>query len=338
MTKLILKLFAAVLAMILALLAIGVILTWAPDRPVETLRARWAQSPSQFIVLSGQSVHYRDEGPRDDPSPIVLVHGTSSSLHTWDGWVDSLKGAHRVIRMDLPGFGLTGPEVRADYSMDGYSRVVLRLLDTLGVRRFIIGGNSLGGDVAWHVAAAAPDRVDKLILVDAAGYPLVSQSIPIGFRLARIPSLSWLLQHTLPRALVQSSVENVYGDPKRVTPALVDRYYDLTLRAGNRASLGQRFAQSRPGEDMARIPSLKLPTLILWGTKDRLIPPDHAARFHRDIAASQLVMYPELGHVPHEEDAARTVADVLRFIALAPPSSPARPAAAPAATVKSHVR
>jgi len=320
MAKLILKLLAAVTGMIVALLAIGVLLTWAPDRTVESLKERWAPPPSQFIDLAGQSVHYRDEGPRDDPTPIVLVHGTSSSLHTWDGWVDSLKGTHRVIRMDLPGFGLTGPSPDADYSMQAYDRFMLRLLDTLGVRRFIIGGNSLGGDIAWRVAAALPDRVDKLILVDAAGYPLVSQSIPIGFRLARIPSLSWLLQHSLPRALVESSVRNVYGDPKRATPALVDRYYDLTLRAGNRASVGQRFAQSRPGEDSARIPALKLPTLILWGGKDRLIPPDHATRFHRDIAASQLVIYPELGHVPHEEDAARTVADVRRFIAPAPPS------------------
>ena len=320
MTKLTLKLLAAVFGMVVALLGIGILLSWAPDRTVDSLKARWAPPPSRFIELAGQSVHYRDEGPRDDSLPIVLVHGTLSSLHTWDGWVDSLKGAHRVIRMDLPGFGLTGPAVDADYSMPAYDRFVLRLLDSLGVRRFTIAGNSLGGEIAWHVAAAVPERVVKLILVDAAGYPLVSQSIPIGFRLARIPSLSWLLERSLPRALVESSVRNVYGDPKRVTPALVDRYFELTLRAGNRASLGQRFAQSRPGDEIDRIPKLKLPALILWGGKDRLIPPDHAKLFQRDIAASQLVMYPELGHVPHEEDAARTVADVLRFIA--PVSAP----------------
>lgn len=314
MTRTVLKLLAAVLATITGLLAIAVLLAWAPDRSVDSLKARWAPAPSQFITLAGQSVHYRDEGPRSDSVPIVLVHGTSSSLHTWDGWVDSLKGTRRVIRMDLPGFGLTGPAVDADYSMAAYNRFVLRLLDTLGVRHFIIGGNSLGGDVAWHVAVAVPDRVEKLILVDAAGYPLVSQSIPIGFRLARISSLSWLLQHTLPRSLVESSVKNVYGDPKRVTPAIVDRYFDLTLREGNRASLGQRFAQSRHGEDRAQIPTLKLPTLILWGAKDRLIPPEHAKLFQGDIAASQLVIFPELGHVPHEEDAAQTVATVLRFI------------------------
>lgn len=113
-------LFKAVLGLLLlavALIAGGVALAWAPDRPVDSLKARWAPAPSQFITVQGMQVHLRDEGPKDDPEPIVLLHGTSASLHTWDGWVDALKGQRRVIRIDLPGFGLTGPAPDNDYRL-----------------------------------------------------------------------------------------------------------------------------------------------------------------------------------------------------------------------------
>lgn len=86
-----------------------IVLNWAPDRPVEELQARWAPAPSQFIELMGMQVHLRDEGPRDDAEPLLLLHGTSASLHTWEGWVADLKRTRRVISVDLPGFGLTGP-------------------------------------------------------------------------------------------------------------------------------------------------------------------------------------------------------------------------------------
>ena len=216
--------------------------------------------------------------------------------------------------MDLPGFGLTGPQPANDYSIEEYTRFVLRVADTLGVRQFIVAGNSLGGEIAWHVASAVPDRVQRLILVDAAGYAYTPKSVPLGFRIARTPALHWITEHTLPRSVVASSVRNVYGDPSRVSDALVDRYYELTLREGNRAALSRRFSQSHPGTDIARLKSLHLPTLILWGAQDRLIPPEHGEQFHRDIAGSQLIVYDGLGHVPHEEDPARTVADVLKFL------------------------
>jgi pimeloyl-ACP methyl ester carboxylesterase len=245
----------------------------------------------------------------------VLLHGTSASLHTWEGWATALKSGRRVIRMDLPGFGLTGPGRENDYSIAAYTRFVLGFLDALGVQRFVLAGNSLGGEIAWQVAVAAPQRVERLVLVDAAGYAFTATSMPLGFRIARMPVLGWLMQRTLPRAVIGSSVRNVYGDPSRVTEALVDRYYELTLREGNRAALGRRFAQTRPGADAGRIKTLKLPTLILWGARDRLIPPEHAHFFERDIAASQVVTYENLGHVPHEEDPAATIADVRKFLA-----------------------
>jgi len=299
----------------LAMLLGGVIAYhWAPDRPVSALVARWAPPPSQFVAIDGLQVHLRDEGPRDDPTPIVLLHGTSASLHTWDGWVAALLPRHRVVRLDLPGFGLTGPAPDDDYSMGRYVEFIASALDTLGIEQCVIAGNSFGGWISWETALAHPDRIKGLVLVDAAGYPLQSESVPIGFRLANVPVLNRVMESVLPRGIVESSLRNTYGDPSRVTPELVDRYYELTLREGNRRALAQRFAAGRGTTEPGRIRSLRLPTLILWGDRDRLIPPSYAERFHRDIAGSELVMFPGLGHVPQEEDPAATVAAVLAFL------------------------
>lgn len=306
--------------------AVTLPLSRAPDRPVETLVARWAPPPSDFIEVRGMVVHVRDEGPRQDPLPVVLVHGTGASLHTWEGWVQALKSQRRVITFDLPGFGLTGPfagqYAPGDYGGDTYARFVLDLMDALKVQRFVIGGNSLGGEVAWRTAVAAPSRVDRLVLVDAAGPAFTPESVPIGFMLARLPVVNRLGEHLLPRALVHSSLRNVYGNPQRITPALVDRYFELTLREGNRRALAQRLAGAVPGQGQERIATLRLPTLILWGGQDRLIPPAVARVFKRDIPGSELVMFDDLGHVPHEEQPQRTVQPVLAFLAQPAPGAP----------------
>lgn len=309
-----LKLVLGLAALALLLALGGIALTWAPDRSVEALAARWAPPPSTFVEVEGMRVHLRDEGPREDPEPVVLLHGTSASLHTWEGWAEALRGERRVVRFDLPGFGLTGPEPSGDYRMARYVRFTLAMLDKLGIERCALGGNSFGGALAWWTAAAAPERVARMILVDAAGYPTPAGAMPIGFRLAQAPVASTLMKWTLPRPVIVSSVRNVYGDPEKVAPALIDRYYELTLRAGNREALVQRFRQAPRGEDFERIATIRAPTLILWGGRDVLIPLEDAERFHRDIAGSRLVVFDDLGHVPHEEDPARTVEAVRTFL------------------------
>lgn len=316
MTKLLLKL----IGVLLIATAIAVPLSQAPDRAVDTLVARWAPPPSDFIEVKGQIVHLRDEGPRGDPAPIVLIHGTGASLHTWEGWVKALKAQRRVISFDLPGFGLTGPfagqYTPGDYRGDSYARFVLDLLDQLKVPRAVLAGNSLGGEVAWRLAVMAPQRVERLILVDAAGPKFEPGSVPIGFLLARVPALSFVTEHLLPRPLVAASVANVYGDPKKITSDLVDRYFELTLREGNRRALGQYMQAMVIGQDAERIKTVSQPTLILWGGRDHLIPPAVARRFNQDIADSQLVVFDELGHVPQEEDPARSVVPVKAFLGL----------------------
>jgi pimeloyl-ACP methyl ester carboxylesterase len=307
------------LLLVLVLAAAGFVwASWAPDRPVAELAARWAPPPSVFVEIAGMQVHLRDQGPRDDASPIVLVHGTGSSLHAFEGWAQALAKKRRVVTFDLPGFGLTGPAPDGDYAMAAAVRFVVAVLDRLGIARCVLGGNSLGGAISWATAVTAPERVEKLILVDAGGYPAHSISVPIGFRLARMPVLSSMLTNILPRGLVAQGLRDVFGDPSRVTPELIERYYELTLRAGNRRALVQRFSQPRSGELGRRIPEIKVPTLVMWGGRDRLIPPDDAERFHRDIAGSTLVIFDDLGHAPEEEDPARTVVAVERFLGLVP--------------------
>ena len=248
----------------------------------------------------------------------MLLHGTGASLHTWEGWVASLRRTRRVVTFDLPGFGLTGPfggqYAADDYRGDTYARFVLDLLDTLKIPRAVLGGNSLGGEVAWRTATLAPQRVTRLILVDASGYEFEPDRIPPGFLVARMPVLSTIGEHLLPRALVATSVASVYADPSRVTEPLVDRYFELALRAGNRRALGLRMQQFEPGAAVGRLKTLALPTLVLWGREDRLIPLGHAARFGRDIPGAQVVVLDGLGHVPQEEDPARSLAPVLAFL------------------------
>ena len=315
--KFIFRIFGVVLVAVGVFAVAGVLATWERDKPVSALTARWAQAPSQFIEVDGMQVHLRDEGPRDDPLPIVLLHGTSASLHTWDGWAHSLSGQRRVVRFDLPAFGLTGPSPNNDYSIAAYVSFVGGVMDKLGIKQFVLAGNSLGGQIAWATALAMPQRVDKLVLIDSAGYPFQSTSVPIGFRIARIPGLRVLMEHVLPRGVIDNSVRNVYGDPSKVTPELIDRYFELTLRAGNRKALAYRMDQRLSGEEVS-IKDLKIPTLIIWGAKDKLIPLDNAKRFATDIQGSKLVVFDALGHVPHEEDAKITVEAFKEFVGPTP--------------------
>lgn len=308
------KILAGVLLLVAGAMSAAFIAWRVPDQPVSALQARWAPPPSQFVAVRGMQVHVRDEGRRDDPVPIVMLHGTGASLHTWDGWTEELGRERRVIRFDLPGFGLTGPSPDGVYSIESYVDTVLALADSLGVQRFVLAGNSLGGYVAWVTAVLHPERVERLVLVDAAGYPFQSQSVPLAFRIARTPILNVLMRDVLPRGVVERSLRDVYGDPTQVTPDLVDRYFDLATRAGNRAALVARFDQTKPGSLAERVPEIQVPTLILWGGKDRLIPLEFGERFARDIHGSRLVVFDALGHVPHEEDPAHTVAAVLPFI------------------------
>jgi pimeloyl-ACP methyl ester carboxylesterase len=289
-------------------------LSFRADIPVEELKAKYGGEPSQYAEIGGMKVHYRDEGTGP---VVVLVHGSNASLHTWEGWTANLKDNFRVIRMDLPGHGLTGPDPESRYRVADFVSLVDALMVHLEVQSFAIGGNSLGGAVAWNYAVRYPDKVEKLILVDAAGYPW-EEPLPLVLRLAGTPVIGQMMSVISPRFGIRDSIYQVYGDPSRVTEELVTRYHELLLREGNRNATYIRFSQGFSFGNVDKIPSISVPTLILWGTLDTWILPKYGERFHQDIANSELRIYANLGHVPMEEDPLSTVSDVRTFLEALP--------------------
>ncbi len=281
----------------------------ASDVPVETLKPTLAGGPSRFLAVHGLSVHYRDEG---SGPPLVLLHGTGSSLHTWDGFAAALAPHFRVVRMDLPGFGLTGPIEGDDYRIDRYVEFVEEFRKALGMESFALAGNSLGGLIGWRYAAAHPAQVSALVLLDSAGFHIDKPALV--FKLARVPGLNWLLTKLDPRALVEKTIHDCYGDQRKVTPELVERYQQLSLRAGNRRAFVARAAL--PQEDRTSdLAGLRVRTLVLWGREDRIIPVEHAQRFASAIPGARLIVYDGVGHVPMEEIPERSAADAEAFLA-----------------------
>lgn len=295
------KILLAIFALFLGMLFLIGIVFFRNDIPVENLKLLYANRASQFLPLMGMNVHYRDEGNSQDSIPIVLIHGTSSSLLTWDSVVDNLKEKHRIIRMDIPAFGLTGPNPTKDYSFDYYTRFIDSFLLKLAVKKCIVIGNSLGGGIAWHYALAYPQKVAKLVLVDASGFSSLTKSKgAIGFKIAQTPVLNQIVKFVTPRFLVRKSLEDVYADDSRISDSLVDIYFKMTLREGNRSALIDRMRAGFQIES-EKIATIKTPTLIIWGEQDQLIPVAHAYQFQKAIPNSQLSIFKSVGHVPMEE-------------------------------------
>lgn len=292
----------------LAILCAGYVF-YQPDLPLEYLIDKYADGESRFIDINGLRVHYRDQG---EGRAVILLHGTGASLHTWDGWVRELAGRYRVIRMDLPAFGLTGPTEEGDYSMAFYTAFLKDFLDKTGVESCVLAGNSLGGRIAWNFSWMHPDRVDKLILIDPAGMPRKTPT-PFVLKIAGNPLLKHILKHAALRGLVEKSLREVYGDPEKVTPELIDRYYELSLRPGAREAFGRRAALLyRDNTD--KLSEIKIPVLILWGEKDAWIPVEDAELFKNRLVDAEVIVYPGLGHVPMEEAPEQTVRDALLFM------------------------
>jgi pimeloyl-ACP methyl ester carboxylesterase len=264
-------------------------------------------------------VHFRDKKSStvQDTIPLVLIHGTGASLHTWEGWVNELKADFRIISLDLPAYGLTGPNATNDYPVSYYVQIIKTLLEKRGVKQCYIAGNSLGGSVAWQYTLKYPKMVSKLILVDAAGYPMAKpKSVPIGFTLARTPILKEVFKYVMPRSLVESSLKNVYADDSKVTPEVIDRNRDMVLRVGNREAFVARINTPINEKESlwVNIPTITIPVLIQWGKEDNLITTDVATRFHNDLPNDTLIIYDNAGHIPMEEIPIKTARDVRAFL------------------------
>ena len=301
---------------------------YTPDIPAATLRAKYTTPASTFMAVEpGLQVHVRDEGPRDAPV-LMLIHGSNASLQTWEPWVKRLSDSFRIISLDLPGHGLTGASPTRDYSSAGYVRVVNEVAAAKGLTRFAIGGNSMGGGVAWRYAAAHPEQITGLILVDAAGAPSKTKSDPpLAFKLARMPYVRDVAIKFLPRSLIEKSLHQTLSVDEVITPEMIDRYWELQRHPGNRDATVDRFAAGFKPATPADLKGITMPVLILWGADDKLIPVDAAAWFSQAVPDARVTIYQGVGHAPMEEAPDRTAVDVRAFLnGLQTPPAPDSPA------------
>lgn len=278
--------------------------------PIEQslLEQKYSNSTSRFLPIDGNRVHYRDEGVGE---PLVLIHGTASSLHTWDKWAQELKSNYRVIRLDLPGFGLTGPDRADRYEIEDDVRLLTAFLARLGVEKVHLAGSSLGGRIAWQLALDYPGKVKSLTLLNALGYP--QERWPLPIEMAQWPIMNKVMANVSPRFMYASGLKDVYYDDSLVDERLVDRYFELSRYPGNLVAFPKRV-QARLDKDASLIPGIRVPTLILWGDEDMYFPVDNAHRFGADIANSRVHVYPDVGHLPMEEVPELSLAHFTAFI------------------------
>ena len=283
--------------------------TYQSDIDVETLKEKWTYPESKFIDVDGMSVHYRRTGKG---FPIILIHGTGASLHTWEEWTKALNPFFEVISLDIPAFGLTGPHPSADYSLESYAKFLEAFTNKLGIEQFHVAGNSLGGGIAWKYTSMYPDKVDRLILVNASGYPLDKED-PLAFRLAKSDLWAPILLKCTPKSLFKTSLNDVFYNDDLITDKLINRYYELYLREGNRQAFIDRV-RNMVYTDPKAIKTIENRTLILWGKYDEWIPVAMAHQFYKDLPNARLTIYDNAGHVPMEEIPQETVQDVIAFL------------------------
>ncbi|MFU7527840.1 alpha/beta fold hydrolase [Qipengyuania sp. ASV99] len=314
------KWFLRALGVLVALIVIAFLVFRTPDTDPAEMRAKYGGPPSQFIAIGdGVTVHLRDEGPKDAPA-ILLLHGSNADLHTWEPWVTGLSDSYRIIRFDQVGHGLTGPDPAHDYSTENFTTDINEVADALGLEDFFLGGNSMGGKHALAYALAHPYRVAGLILVDAGGSPMRQIKDKddgggnIGFAIARTPGINQIAEQITPRALIAQSLDQSVSVKSVVTEAAIDRYWELLRYPGNRAATMARFSSEYDPLSEAEVASIDVPTLILWGAEDRLIPVSAGEWLDRHIANSTMINYPGIGHLPQEEAPEATIADVREWL------------------------
>jgi len=284
---------------------------FAPDRSRSELQKKYWNPETRYIEVGGTSLRVRDSGDPRSPA-VILLHGFGSSLETWEPWAQSLSGTYRVVRFDLPGSGLSEPDRSASYADSRSLELIEGLMDHLGLENAVFIGNSMGGRIAWRFAAAYPSRVRKLVLISPDGF--ASPGFEYG-KPPQVPAALNLMKYFLPRSLMRNYLRAAYGDPTRLSDAVIDRYYDLLRAPGNRDAMLRRMQQSVLEDPVPLLRQIAIPTLLLWGRKDRLIPFANAADYLRALPNATLVAFPELGHVPHEEEPVESLKTVERFLA-----------------------
>lgn len=303
-TRTILRWSATLLLLTLGALALSL---YAPDKPRSALEAAY---PGKYRTVQGVRLRLRDTGPQQAPA-LILLHGFGSSLETWEPWANSLSARYRVIRLDLPGFGLTGPDPTGDYSDARTLEILAGLMDQLGVPRAALIGNSLGGRIAWLFAAHYPARVSRLVLVSPDGF--ASPGFEYG-KAPEVPLMMQALPYVAPRGMLRDSLVPAYANPEALSEAVLTRYRDMMVAPGVRRAILDRTGQTVLTDPARTLRQITAPTLLLWGEQDGMIPVSNSADYLRLMPRATLVRLPGLGHVPFEEDPVRSLPPVERFL------------------------
>jgi len=301
---------SAILLISTVLLALAAYGLWAPDLGFAELQKRYSSTSNNVVNVDGMRIHYKDTGPQDAPV-LLLLHGFGSSLQTWDVWAGSLEQKYRVIRLDLPGFGLTGPSPTNDYSELNDVNTLTQFVDKLGVSELSVIGHSMGGKIAWTFAAAHPDRVKALVLMAPDGFP---QPEAIGTKPYAMPAIMGVMKFSLPSYAVRKSIEPAFADASALDDKMVSRYHDMLRAPGVRAAILERGNQTIYTDPVPRLRKIKAPTLLLWGEEDKMIPSSNATSYAGVLAQSKTVFIPKLGHLLHEEQANIGLAQLVEFL------------------------
>lgn len=292
-----------------AVIAAGIWL-WTPDMSRGTLEARYLTSPADMRDVAGATLHVRDTGPREGPA-VILLHGFGASLHTWEPWAAELDEEFRVIRLDLPGAGLSPPDPTGDYSDDRVIALLVALMDQLETPRAFLVGNSVGGRIAWTFAARHPERIDRLVLISPDGF--ASPGFEYG-KAPQVPFIMGLMRYSLPRWMLRENIAVGYADPAALTDEAVTRYRDLMLAPGARQAMLDRMEQTVLIDPVPLLNRITAPVLLIWGEQDAMIPFANARDYQDALADVRLVSFPDLGHLPHEEAPERSLPPVRAFL------------------------
>jgi pimeloyl-ACP methyl ester carboxylesterase len=311
-----LKWIGIIIGIIVVLLAAAWVKLRGPDIPYEVLEAKYTNGASRFIDLpGGLHVHYQDDGDLSLP-PLMLLHGFGDSYTSWEGWVQQLKTRFHLLSVDFPGHGLTRAPEGYSLSGDGLADFVDAFAAQLKLPQFAVAGNSMGGGVAWQLALRHPQRINSLILVDAAGFPNEKPptAVPLAFKILRYPLGRALLRNIDNRTLIDEGLRTDVFDKALITPALVDRWAEFQRAPGHRAILMSVSMSSLMSASPEALSGINVPTLILHGENDVLIEPASAGKFAAAIPGAKVLIYPNVGHLPQIEIPQRSSADVAEFL------------------------
>jgi len=294
---------------VVVLLLIGAVVY--RDVPATEVEAKWATPPSKFVVIDGVRLHYRDEG---SGPVVVLLHANYSSLFMWEPWVASLRDHYRVIRVDLPAHGLTGPEPNGNYSLERIQALFERFVDERGLQRFTVVGTSIGGTVAMRYTAAHPERIERLVLISPGS---LEARVRGRITPANVPRVADILGYVMPKAFTRFLLTNDYGDPARLTDAVTDEWYEMWMREDNRLAMINLLRQYVSGGVEDKIRAVKVPVLLIWGEKNKRVPLALAYETQKLLENSpevKLEVLPGIGHMLVQEAPAQSAQLIRRYL------------------------